>query len=716
MHCNPRYEILFEPVRIGPVTAPNRFYQTPHATGMGHQKPQSGAALRGIKAEGGWGVVSTEYCSIHPSSDDSPFGFLSLWDEDDVRDLARTADAIHAHGSLAAVELWHGGAHTNNRLTREPLLAPSAQPAKFVQPGGARAMDRQDISDFRRWQREAAIRARRAGFDIVYCYAGHDYLPFQFLSRRTNRRTDEYGGALQNRVRLLREMIEETKEAVGETCAVAVRLAVDELHGPHGITSEGEGREIIEMLAELPDLWDINVAGSLGNDSKSSRFSAEGFQEKYVGFVKGLTTKPVVSVGRFTSPDTMVGQIRRGIQDFIGAARPSIADPFLPKKIFEGREDDIRECIGCNICRSANNESVPLRCTQNPTIGEEWRRGWHPEQVDNKGSEARVLVVGGGPAGLECALTLGRRGYGVMLAEAGNALGGRVSREATLPGLASWARVRDHRLHMLGKQPSVEIYPGSRLDAEDVLSLGVHHVVLATGSFWRRDGVGASVEMPVGIKASPSILTPDDIFAGVPVTGPVLVYDDEHYFMGGALAEKLRVAGHAVTIATPLPVVSSWTQMTDEQFFVQKRLMESGIGLLLSQSLMSAANGVAEFACTYTGRVTRRDFGTLVLVTGRIAEQALFDALSAASARKRENNPSITRIGDCLAPSSIADAVHSGHKYARHIDLPAGAAIPLRERPVFPTGTKPWNAVQPVADPAARSAKSAASLSAPGSS
>ena len=134
MGCNPRYEILFEPVRIGPVTAPNRFYQTPHATGMGYLKPESSAALRGIKAEGGWGVVSTEYCSIHPSSEDSPFGFLSLWDEDDVRALAKTADAIHAHGSLAAVELWHGGAHANNRLTREPMLAPSAQPAKFVQP------------------------------------------------------------------------------------------------------------------------------------------------------------------------------------------------------------------------------------------------------------------------------------------------------------------------------------------------------------------------------------------------------------------------------------------------------------------------------------------------------------------------------------------------------------------------------------------------------
>ena len=204
---NPRYDVLFEPVRIGPVTAPNRFYQTPHASGTGYAKPKAAAALRGIKAEGGWGVVSTDYCSIHPSSDDSPFGFLTLWDEADVRALAVTADAIHAHGSLAAVELWHGGAHACNRLTREPTLAPSARSQVYVQPGGARAMDKADIAEFRSWQRAAALKAKRAGFDIVYVYAGHDFLPFQFLSPLTNHRGDEYGGSLENRARLLREVL-----------------------------------------------------------------------------------------------------------------------------------------------------------------------------------------------------------------------------------------------------------------------------------------------------------------------------------------------------------------------------------------------------------------------------------------------------------------------------------------------------------------------------
>ncbi len=229
--------------------------------------------------------------------------------------------------------------------------------------------------------RGGASRASRAGFDIIYVYAAHDLsLATHFLQPRRNDRTDEYGGNLVNRARLLRELIEDTKEAVGDRCAVAVRFAVDELMGPAGLTCAGEGREVLEMLAELPDLWDVNIA-AWSNDSQTSRFAKEGYQEDYIRFVKSVTSKPVVGVGRFTSPDTMVSQVRRGVLDFIGAARPSIADPFLPKKLEEGRVDDIRECIGCNICVTSDYTSTNLRCTQNPTTGEEWRRKWHPERI-----------------------------------------------------------------------------------------------------------------------------------------------------------------------------------------------------------------------------------------------------------------------------------------------------------------------------------------------
>jgi dimethylamine/trimethylamine dehydrogenase len=665
---DPRHAILFEPVKIGPVTAPNRFYQTPHATGFGWQRPQSGAALRGIKAEGGWGVVCTEYCSIHPSSDDSPYAFLTLWDDDDIAPLAATADAIHAHGSLAGIELWHGGFHASNRMTRVPGIGPQVQPAMYHLPTTARAMDKADIRAFRGWQRDAAKRAKQAGFDIVYVYAGHDYLPFQFLSRRTNTRGDEYGGPLENRARLLREMLEDTREAVGDTCAVAIRLAVDELHGPNGICADDEGRDVVAMLAELPDLWDVNVAGALGNDSKSARFSPEGYQEDYIRFVKTLTSKPVVSVGRFTSPDRMVEQIKKGVQDFIGAARPSIADPFLPLKISEGRSDEIRECIGCNICRAANNEAISLRCTQNPTMGEEWRRGWHPERIAPYPKRDTALVVGAGPAGLEAALTLARRGLEVTLAEANRHLGGRIAHESTLPGLATWGRVRDWRMTMLAKLPNVQIFRESRMTAGDITDLNPDHLVLATGSRWRRDGVGVVGMEPLSF---PKALTPDDVFSGTPTPGPVVIYDDEHYFMGGALAEKLARSGHAVTLVTPYPQVSGWTVYTDEQGFIQDRLMSLGVTLVTQHMLSAQGADYARITCATSGEPRDIACQSLILVTGRQPTDDLWQTL--------HTRPNAVRVGDCLAPSSIADAVYSAHRYARLLgepDLP-----PRRERP-----------------------------------
>ena len=530
MARDPRYDILFEPVRIGPVTAKNRFYQVPHCNGMGHVLPRSHAAMRGMKAEGGWAVICTEECEIHPTGDVSPYAEARLWNDDDIPALALMCEAVHAHGALAGCELVHNGPSCSNKYSREAPIGPSHQPVNGYAPVQARAMDRQDIRDYRRWHRDAAIRAKRAGFDIVYCYAGHDLsLPMHFLQQRRNDRIDEYGGSLENRVRLFREVIEEAKDAVGDRCAIAVRFAVDELLGKDGITGAGEGREVVEMLAELLDLWDVNLSAWV-NDSIPSRFAPEGHQVAHVEFVKKLTSKPVVGVGRFTSPDTMVSLIRRGVLDMIGAARPSIADPFLPKKIEEGRAEDIRECIGCNICVSGDFTITPIRCTQNPTMGEEWRKGWHPEIIPAKASDDAVLVVGAGPAGLEAARALGARGYEVHLAEAGTELGGRVALEAKLPGLAEWIRVRDHRVQQLSKLPNVSIYLDSRLDAAQVREFGFPRVILATGATWRRDGVGRALFWPVPGFDGPGVFTPDDIMAGrLPPDGPVVVYEDDYY-------------------------------------------------------------------------------------------------------------------------------------------------------------------------------------------
>jgi len=685
---DPRYDILFEPVKIGPVTARNRFYQVPHCNGMGYVRPNSLAAMREIKAEGGWSVVCTEEVWIHHSSEIVPHAEGILWDDGDIPALAKMTEAVHKHGSLAGIELQHGGYCSSNNYSRIPPIAPSSIVSSSYNPVQARAMDKTDIANFRKWHKKAALRSKQAGFDLIYVYAAHSgTLLTHFLSRMINKRTDEYGGSLENRVRLFRELIEETKDAVGDSCAVAVRFAVEEFLGPMGITSENEGKEIVEMLAELPDLWDVNIS-KWSRDSAPSRFESEGYQESYISFVKSLTSKPVVGVGRFTSPDTMVSQIKRGVMDMIGAARPSIADPFLPKKIEEGRVDEIRECIGCNICVMSDQISVPIRCTQNPTMGEEWRRGWHPERIEPRKSDDGILVVGGGPSGLECAVALGQRGYRVILSESLSELGGRVSRESSLPGLSEWGRVRDYRVQMLDRIPDVSVYRGNTLSAEEIIEFSskdhfdYSHVMLATGSYWRNDGIGRNHREPVPGLEKIDVFTPDDIMNDISVKGRVVIYDDDHYYLGGVIAEKLRREGHKVLLVTPAATISSWSEWTLEQEQTQKLLIELGVEFATQTDLVSADAGMVELSCVFTDRRTEKDCDSLVLISERIPNDKLYHSLQEKPENLSEAGiKTLKCIGDCLAPSTIAAAVYSGHLAARELESDQQEEVPfLRER------------------------------------
>ncbi|MBL8551342.1 MAG: FAD-dependent oxidoreductase [Hyphomonadaceae bacterium] len=668
MSRDPRYDCLFEPIRLGPVTGRNRFFQVPHCNGMGYAMPEAHAAMRGMKAEGGWAVVSTEECEIHPSGDVSPYIEARLWDESDIPALALMCEAVHAHGALAAIELAHNGASASNLYSRATPLAPSHQPVKHGHPHQARAMSRRDIADYRRWHRTAALRAKRAGFDVVYVYAAHDLsLAMHFLQRRRNQRTDEYGGSLENRARLLRELIEDAKDAVGDTCAVAVRFAVEEFQGAAGVTEE-EAREIVHLLGELPDLWDVN-AGAWSADSAPSRFAEEGAQEPFIDWVKKATSKPVVGVGRFTSPDAMASQLKRGVLDMIGAARPSIADPFLPRKIEEGRIDDIRECIGCNICVSGDSTMTPIRCTQNPTMGEEWRRGWHPERIAGRHAAERVLIVGAGPAGLEAARALGQRGYEVHLAEASRELGGRVSREARLPGLAAWARVRDWRVGQIERMPNVSVYRESRMQSDDVRAFGADHVVIAAGATWRRDGFGRSNVSIAGFDAH-GVFTPDDIMDGAALPGPVLLFDDDGFYYGSVLAEALRAAGREVVFVTPASAPAPWTANTLEFPHIQKRLRELGVRIVADHNLVSFEGAGAALRDVWTGKPMEVACASVLAVTARLPNDGLFQELCAQDAAQ-----SIRCIGDAAAPGAIVHAVYDGHRAARSLGDPGAEDV-----------------------------------------
>jgi dimethylamine/trimethylamine dehydrogenase len=678
---DPRYDILFEPMKIGPHVAKNRFYQVPHCNGGGYRDPSAAAAMRGIKSEGGWGVIFTEQTEMHHTSEITPFIELRLWEDQDIPGLRRMSDAMKVHGALAGIQLAYSGINGPNFYSKEVPLAPSALPIRTFtnDPVQARALDLADIKNLRRWFVNAAKRSKIAGFDLICLYGAHGFGIFQhFLSRATNQRTDEYGGSLENRSRFAREVVADIREAVGDTTAITMRVSLDETIGELGF-SNAEVREFVAMNADLPDLWDL-AHGAWEDCSGPSRFKEEAAQELLVKGIRELSSKPVVGVGRFTSPDVMVRMIKSGTLDFIGCARPSIADPFLPKKIEEGRIEDIRECIGCNICITGDMTMSISRCTQNPTFMEEWRKGWHPERMQAKGDSESVLIVGAGPAGLEAARALGLRGYQVALAEAGTELGGRVARECRLPGLAAWGRVRDYRQFQIGKMANVDVYCDSRLTADDILAFGFQNVAIATGSTWRRDGVARAHVVPMPIDPAMPVYTPDDLMDGKVPSGNVVLFDDDHYYMGGVLAELMARQGAKVTLVTPSAYVSDWTRNTLEQGAIHRRLAELGVEIVLNRTVTRIAAGGIKTACVYTGAEQEMAADAVVLVASRQQNDDLWQELKARRNEWADNGiRSIRVIGDAEAPGPIAWATYAGHRFARELDEPdIGDALPFR--------------------------------------
>ena len=675
---NERYKILFEPIDIGPKTAKNRFYQVPHAMGSGNDMPNTRAAQRGIKAEGGWSVVNTGYCSIHPSSDDRPLPMARLWSEKDIASHVPMVEAVHEHDALAGIEFFHGGAYAANRHTRIPPMSPSGIQQKVselmdMHLTAPKVMDKKDIKDLIQWHLIATERAIQAGFDIIYCYAGMGFLPYHFLHPTFNKRTDEYGGSLENRSRLMRELITEMKTVAGDRAAIAVRMSTDELLNFKSESSQSEAHEFFEINGELPDLWDIKMS-SWFKECPSGRFAEPGHMEPYNGFVKKLTSKPVVGVGWFTSPDIMAKQINDGILDFVGAARASIADPFLPNKIKEGREDDIRECIGCNICASCYNQGIPVRCTQNPSMGEEWRRGWHPEKVKPKSSDNSVLVIGGGPAGLEATLSLARRGYSVAIADSEKELGGRINKEAKLPGMSSYKRVIDYRVSQINQLENVDVYLDNTMARDDVLELGFDHVVTATGSTWQ-PSIMDEKSAPILITKTDSIFTPEDVLEGCELQSPVIIFDFDYYYMGGLIAEYIKSLGHEVTIITPFEKVSPWSFNSNEVSEIESRLLDKDIKVLPKHRINDIGESSIEIIHQVTNKKTDVDRGSLVLVGHRKQSDTLYTQLTSdEDALKASGIKSVQNIGDSNAPGAVVHATYAGHLYANTFDQEDGAS------------------------------------------
>jgi dimethylamine/trimethylamine dehydrogenase len=683
MSRDPRYDVLFEPVPIGPKVMRNRFYATPHGSGLESAAPAGEAYFRGMKAEGGWAVVNTGQTQISPEFDYTGFLVVSkIWDESDVRNWSLMTERIHQAGSLAGIELATTGSGVTGFQSRMPARSVSNVVDEHFWMGATYEMDKQEI---RRLQEEYVAAARRslaAGFDVVNVHGSEGWSIFSmFLYPHYNHRTDEYGGSLENRARIWLETLEMVREAVGDECAIAARHCIDALRGPSGIEVEEDGVGFIELADHLVDFWDVQVGGEDRNhwskDVGPSRFYGENFQGEWVKKVRPHTAKPIVAVGRFTSPDSMVAVIKSGQQDVIGAARATISDPFLPTKIEEGRIEEIRECIGCNVCVSRVAAVGPIICTQNPTIGEEYRRGWHPEKyVGARTDDKSVLIVGGGPAGLECGVVLARQGVEhVHVVEAERQVGGHFRWVPRLPGLAEWIRMVDYRKAVAERLRNLALVPNKRLSAEDVLDYGADRVIVATGSSWANDGLNNVTQEPIpGADASlPHIYTPEQVMLREEGVGGerVLVYDTDGYFMGVSLAEKLALEGKSVSLVTPFPGVAPYLDYTGEIQMMVPRLHELGVEMTAGHTMdRIEGNTVHAHLREYPAKEAAWEVDAIVLVTQRLPDTSLYQALAADPDRLAEAGiEALYRIGDCVAPrQQVADAIFDGHRLAREID------------------------------------------------
>ncbi|MSO41211.1 MAG: FAD-binding protein [Solirubrobacterales bacterium] len=696
---DPKYDVLFEPIELGPKTLPNRFWQVPHCNGAGSERPGMQAEFRAVKAEGGWGAVFTEVCVMTPDGDVTPWVGARLWDEGDIRNLSLMCDRIHDHDALAGVEMAFPGGLAQNAETRAPGRVVSQIPSDINPMGNGRELGKDEIRQLRREHVEGAKRARAAGFDLLTVYCSLGTFPMYFLYPFYNKRTDEYGGSFENRMRFTRELLEELHEEIDD-CAIGCRFAIDTLEEPYGygdlgIRHDGEGVGFVEALDDLVDYWDLNI-GTLnwGEDAGSSRFFPMNHQADYVRIAKSVSKKACINVGRFTDPDVMVDAINSGQCDVIGAARPSIADPWLPRKIEEGRPEDIRECIGCNVCVSRwEMGGPPIWCTQNATSGEEYRRGWHPEKFSKAtNAENDVLIVGAGPAGMECATVLGKRGMRrVHIVDANEAMGGHLGWVTRLPGLGTWSRVTQYREGQIDKLSNVQFVPKTELALDDVLEYGAEIVIVATGSKWDPVGMSGPTHTPVeGVSADADfVFTPEKLFVEGKKPGErVIVYDTDGYYMGASVSEALAADGHKVTYVTHLDTVGSYMRFTLEEQRQYQRLVELGVELVTQSLVLAAEPGKAALLQVWSGAESQVEIDSIVMVTQRNSESELYDKLISEADLEEAGIGAVYAIGDAWSPGLIAQSVFSGHRLAREIDSP-DPSVPLpfiRERRVIGNG------------------------------
>lgn len=655
-----QFQYLFTPLQIGPVTVRNRIVSPPHGTSLGRAglPTEELACYHAERAKGGAGLIELEVCMAVPEPPVPMFmGMLRAWDKQAIPGFRRIAELIHEHGAKVFCEIAHLGVWTGR--------GPSAVPDLWMR-ATAREAPVDQIEEWVRWYGVTAANLREAGIDGIEIHASHGVGIQQFISPLYNRRNDKYGGALEQRLTFLLEVLDAVRAAIGNDLAVGVRLDGDELM-PGGITLE-DCQQIAQILEATGRVDYLSVDTSLephqGHLMCAPMYAPSGYMVYAAAAIKEVVEHmPVLTAGRIIDPVHAERILADGQADLIGMTRAQIADPQFANKARAGRLDDIRSCLGDNEnCIGRRMMGFGLGCTVNPAIGRERELG--EGTLVPAAAKKKVLVVGGGVAGMEAARIAAERGHRVTLCEQAGVLGGQVNLAAKLPGreqIGGIVRWQQGQLAKLG----VEVRTGVAVTAEQVREFAPDAVVVATGAEHYRDGLSAQTLAPVPGWEQEHVLTPEDILTGRRETGDrVVIVDETGFIIGPGLAELLVDQGRTVELLTSDSQVGQYLAPNMQQPWVYGRIMSRVT--LTPHVRVTAIDGSTVTTVNVHTHEERliEEVDTVVLVTAKQPNDGLYRALSGQIAE-------LHLIGDgdraTNAVFGIGDALKAGHAVGRQL-------------------------------------------------
>ncbi|PXY25983.1 mycofactocin system FadH/OYE family oxidoreductase 2 [Prauserella sp. PE36] len=651
MSATSRYRYLFSPLRLGPVTLANRVVFSAHLTNYAKEglPSEQHAAYYAARAKGGAGLIITEEHSTHPT--DWPYEkLIHGFHPEVIPGYRRITEAVHAHGVPIFAQLNHNGGQASSMYSRLPVWAPSPVPDPLFREV-PKAVTVAEIDEIVAGYAKVAEHCRAGGFDGVELQCSHSSIVRGFLSPATNVRTDDYGGSLENRARILLRLVAAVREAIGPGMALGVRLCGDELI--EGGTTIDEAVEVAKWVEASGHVDYINTSIGVATSTLYMIEASMSIPPGYAMFIPSALRKavdlPVVGVGRFKDPLQADRALAEGHADLIGVVRGQIADADFVAKARAGHATEIRTCLSCNQeCVGRMGLNRWLGCIENPRTGKEsvalpmpTRRG------------RRVVVVGGGPAGLQAAATAAERGHEVTLLERNQTTGGQASVAASVPSRAEFLDVVRNSLsecHRYG----VDVRTGVTATADDIRALNPEVVVLATGAKPQAPWWAGGIERIVDVR---------DVLEGrVAPEGDVVVIDDLGFHQATSVAELLADRGCTVRISTSGMVVGQDLGVTLDMETFNVRAAAKGITQTTDEVVLGAeedAGGVRLQVLTHTtGSTTDVRCDWVVCATHQAPEDELWHELSGSAEFE------VYRAGDCVAPRRAHAAVVEGHRVA----------------------------------------------------